>query len=374
MVKRVILEGCNGEWAQECYLPVLIRKAVGGKIELCAVDIEDKIELNNPEIERLWQVAQSNNRALYLNKSKDIQRYNELSGADYVFIVTPDRFHCEIARFWLDGLTAEGKILIEKPLDACAGSALRLKEKIEGKKGKEAIFAFDHYLASTHPFLQNKASYLTKIGKIQRIKFHILEPAKIPPKREKALDKGIIFDLFCHVLALTCAVINQNLTCSAAKLQTVKLEDVKAARYVGCPISGETFAWIKFIVNHDIKVVSVVGKGVGSSKDKFMRLWGPNGKIELDIRSKGNKFFIFDSQGRQQKQGRLNSKHVESFLEGILQAKEYPLSIPGVLSFDTALRILEVLDEAKGQIDKMPEYRCNESISEISERLGEELN
>lgn len=109
MVNRVILEGCNGEWAQECYLPVLIRKAVGGEIELWAVDIENEIKLNNPEVKRAWHVAQSNNRARYLNKSKDIRGYGELSSANYVFVVAPDQYHCEIAEFWLERLAPGGK-------------------------------------------------------------------------------------------------------------------------------------------------------------------------------------------------------------------------------------------------------------------------
>ena len=364
-MRRAILEGCNSEWAQECYLPVLIKKAVGEEIKLWAVDIENEIKLNNPEVERAWHVAQSNNMAGYLNKSKDIQGYGELSSADYVFVVAPDQFHSEIARHWLDGLAPKGKIFIEKPLDASMESAFRLKEKIE-EKGEETVFAFDHFLANAFPFLQNKALYLGEIGKISKIEFHILEPREISQRREKTLDQGMIFDLFCHVLALVYAVVNQDLTYSATKLQTVKLEDVKAAQYVRCPISGETFAWIKAIISSGIEVISLVGKGVGTSEDKFMKLHGANGKIELNFVK--NEFAVFDSQERQQKRGGLNLTHVESFLKGVLQGKEHLLLVPGVLSFDTALRILEVLDEAKKRIDEMPEYQCNESISQILER------
>ena len=363
----VILEGCNGEWAQERYLPVLIRKAAGGEIELWAVDIEDSIKLGTSEIEKDWQIARSKNRAYYLNKDKDTQNYRGLSNADYIFIVTPDQTHCQVAEFWLERLNLKGKLFIEKPLDAYIKAALRLKEKIEGKREKEAVFVFDHYLANTYPFLQNKASYLGEIGEIRKIEYNILEPFGIPQHRVKTLDKGMIFDLFCHVLALVCAVVKQNLTCSETKLRAVQLEDVKAAQYAGCPISGETFAWIKFRVNRDVEVVSAVGKCVGTCEDKFMRLYGSNGNIKLDFVK--DEFSVFDSQGSQRKQGRLNSKYVESFLEGVLLGKERPLLVPGILSFDAALEILTILDEAKQQIGKMPEYRCNESVSEILERF-----
>jgi predicted dehydrogenase len=366
-MKRVILEGCNGAWAQERYLPFLIKEAARGDIELWVVDMGNNIKLGS--LQKDWQVAQNKNRSYYLNKNKDIKIYSELSNVKYVFIAAPDQFHSKIARYWLDGLAPEGIIFIEKPLDASMGAALKLKEKIE-EKGEEAVFAFDHYLARARPFLHDKDYYLKEIGGVEKIEFYILEPSKIPLEREKALDKGMIFDLFCHVLALVCTVVNQDLTCSATKLQAVKLGDVKAARYVGCPIKGETFAQINFVVNNDIQVVSAVGKCVGTSEDKFMRLSGPNGKIELDLRPKeGNKFSVFDSEGKQQKQGRLNEKHVESFLKGILQGKEHPLSVPGVLTFDIALEILKIMGEAKRQIGKIPDYTCQESISHILERF-----
>ena len=364
--KKVILEGCNGEWAQECYLPLLVKKAAKGEIELWAVDIEDEIKLGNPQAKKDWQVARSKNRAQYLNKNKDIQIYSELSNADHIFVVAPDRVHCEIATFFLDRLATGGKIFIEKPLDASVGAALKLREKIK-EKGQETVFAFDHYLANAYPFLQNKASYLRGIGEIRKIEFHILEPDGISPQREKTLDKGMIFDLFCHVLALVCAVPNQNLACLETKLRTIKLEDVKAARYVGCPISGETFAWIKFMVNSDVQVVTAIGKCVGTSDEKFMRLYDSNGTIKLDFVE--DEFSVFDSPEKQIKKGKLLSKHVEGFLEGLLLGKKPPLSVPGVLSFEAALEILKILDEAKRRIDKMPEYRCHESISEILERF-----
>jgi len=366
--RKVILEGCNGEWAQESYLPALIRKAAGEEIELWAVDIEGEIKLSSPKIEKDWRIAHSKNRGCYLNKSKDTENYGGLHNADYVFVVAPGRFHSEIAISWLDRLAPEGKIFIEKPLDASLGSALKLKEKIEEKeKVKESIFAFDHYLARAYPFLDDSAHYLKKIGGMEKIEFHVLEASGISPKREKTLDKGVIFDLVCHVLALVCAVVSRDLTCSAGKLQSVKLKGVKAARYTGCPISGETFAWIKFMVNNDIQVISVVGKCVANSEDKFMKLYGANGNITLDFVK--DEFSVLDLQEGLIKQGKLNSKHVGTFLENVLQGGEYPLLIPGVVSFKTALDILKILDEAKKQIDTMPEYRCNESISEILGRF-----
>jgi hypothetical protein len=60
--------------------------------------------------------------------------------------------------------------------------------------------------------VHNKTVYLREIGEIKKIEFHILEPFGIPSNRIKTLDKGMIFDLFCHVLALVGAIADRNLT------------------------------------------------------------------------------------------------------------------------------------------------------------------
>lgn len=363
--RKVILEGCNGEWAQERYLPLLAGEAAKGNIELWAVDIEPQIKLSTPSVATQWRIAQSKGNACYLDKTRDKEAYEVVFNANYVFIVTPDRSHCQIAEFWLERLAPKGRIFIEKPLDASVGSGLKLKEKIE-ETGEETVFAFDHFLADAYPFLQNKVSYLGEIGEIRKIECNILEPDKIPPEREKTLDKGMIFDLFCHVLALVGAVVKQNSSYSEARFQGIKL-DVKAARYVGCPISGETFSLIKFMVNNDVEVTSAVGKCVGTFEDKFMELHGANGKVKLDFIR--DEFAIFDAQDKLLKKEKLLADYVETYLGKLLPGKKQPLSLPGVLSFDAAFEILTILDEAKRQVDKMPEYQCNESIGEILERF-----
>lgn len=362
----IVLEGCNGEWAQKCYLPFLVGEAAKGNLELRAVDIEPRIRLSTCTA-TLWKSAQSKGQAFYLNKSRDKESYEKLTNVGHVFIVTPPRYHCDIAGFWLERLVPDGKIFIEKPLDVSVGAGLELGNRIDEERKKEVVFGFDHYLAKAYPFLRNSTSNIEKIGgETERIEFHILEDSGIPPEREKALDKGMIFDLFSHVLAVICATLSQRSACSETILQTIKLEEIKAAKYAGSPISSETFASIKFTVDSNIEAASVVGMCVGVSEDKFMRLYGPNGTIELNLAK--DEFFVLDSKGREQKQGKLNAEHVKSFLEGILQGNK-PLSVPGVLSFDAALGILEVLDKAKAQIDKMPEYQCGESVSQILERL-----
>jgi hypothetical protein len=204
---------------------------------------------------------------------------------------------------------------------------------------------------------------LGRIGKIEKIEFHILEPWGIPLKRVEALDKGMIFDLFCHVLAIVGAVIDQNLTPSASILPTVELREVKAARYINCPISGETFARTEFIIDN-IEVVSAIGKGVGIAEDKLMIISGSKGKIKLDIAK--DDFLVFDHHGNQQGQGKLEPRHVESFLEAVLQRGNSILA-PGVLGFDAAL---EILDKDERLIERMPQYCVGEPIGKILSKFN----
>lgn len=337
-MKRVALEGCNGKWAQKYYLPVLIKKARKGEIELWAVDVKGESPAAG---------ERGNSQYLNKDKNKDKQSYNNLSDVDYVFIVTPDKYHCQTAEFWLDRLTSGGKIFIEKPLDASLPAARGLKNQIETRGEKGKVFAFDHYPAKAAPFLKDWASHPAKIDGLKKVEVHILESNKIRPQRERTLDKGMIFDLFSHVLALVYNIVKRS---SYDKFPTVAIEEVKAARYAGCPIKGETFAWIKFRVSN-LSGVAIVGKCVDSQDDKLMRLTGPNGDDEINFDPKQTPLS--------------NEEALHNFLNGVLDAKEHPLSIPGVLSFDTAFSILTILDKAKKKIGKMPEYPCHETVNEI---------
>jgi len=126
---------------------------------------------------------------------------------------------------------------------------------------------------------------------------------------------------------------------------------------------------IQFAVNPSIEVVSKVGYYVGNNQEKCMKLVGTKGRIELNFVN--DEFSIFDARGKLKKKEGLLKSHVETFLEMLLSGKRGPLSIPGVLSFDAALEILNTLDEAKRRIGKMPVYQPHDSVDQILKILGE---
>lgn len=356
-MKKIILEGCNGEWAQKRYLPFLTEKMLKENFELWAIDIDPRIKLSDSKLVELWKTAQSKNKAHYLDKIKNKKSYERLSDADYVFIVTPDRFHCEIAEFWLERLERHGKIFIEKPLDVSVHKARKLKEKIGDR---DIVYGFNHYSSRVHTFLQNKTAYLKEIGQIKKIEFHILESYGIFENRVETLSEGVIFDLSSKVFPLIGTVLDLKSLSSE-----VRVEEVKAAKYIDAPILEETFAWVKSR-SGTVELEIVVGKGIGRSNEKFMNIFGSGGQIKINFSE--YKFSIFDSQNCRKKHGNLNHRDVESFLEEILQGKE-PLSVSGVLSFGEAFETLKVLDDIKKRIKKVSKYQKNESIGEILKKL-----
>lgn len=346
-MKLVVLAGCNGEWAQKRYLPFLLEKAITGDVTLWATDIQSEIKLSSISSRSLWRIAEGKGRAHYLNADKDMESLGIPRDIDYVFIVTPDQFHCKGAEFWLSQLSTTGKIFIEKPLDASIEVAEQLEAKI---LNKNVVYGFDHYLASLEPFLRCGPQYLARIGGIESLEINILENEVIPPHRIQTLKEGMIFDSFPHVLAVSAAVVEKKLTPTEDVLQKVEFVEGTRAKYNGWPFSSETYARIKFLLgNKRVTVTGVVGKGIGETPDKQMIIYGTHGRnIEIDFQN--DSFSVNDKP-----EGNLESKHVESFLETVLEGSSID-SAPGVLSFSAAFEILKWLLYMRGNTNVGRDY------------------
>ncbi|MFC1920327.1 hypothetical protein ACFLYQ_01230 [Chloroflexota bacterium] len=351
-MKKIILEGCNGDWAQKRYLPLLAQKALENELDLTAVDITP--EPLNVTCEQ-WNKARSQDKARFLQKDAFNKQYEAIIDVHRVFIVTPDKYHCETVDFWLPRLAPDGRIFVEKPLDASSESATALKIKHKGIE--KTVYAFDHYLARTAPFLSEKKKYLPEIGDIKKIECRILEPYPIEPGRVKTMEKGVIFDLFSHILPIV-ACISDSL--NPESIAGIRPSLVRFARYTGCPIPGESFALTGFTIN-GITVSSVVGYCVTSENNKTMVIHGTRGKIELNF----TKDRFSTLQNQDSGVGDLQKRHVESFLESALQDDIPPLMETGVMDFNTALEILRFLERCKGNNDTMPDYPCGASLDDI---------
>ena len=359
--KKVVLEGCNGEWAQQRYLPSLVSGSDKRNIQLWAFDLDPEIKLPTPVIAAQWQSSHDKGKCCYQNKSDGTIEVDRPYQVDYVFVVTPDHSHSKVVMSWLKRLAQQGQIFIEKPLDAKLSAAEKLR-------GLESIFAFDHYLARAYPFLLKSSHYLNQIGRIQNIDFHLLEAFDNLIKRSKTLNNGAIWDLFCHALVVICAAINHKTTCSAIDLDSIKRSGemrVRAAQVANSPISGDTLSRVTFTLNHDIDVLTHVGYHRSNASSKYMSFYGTKGTIKLDFST--DEFTISDTHDKLLKKGTLFTDHVEIYLERLLYKEKHPLLIPGVLNLDAALEIMDILDKVKQKIGDMPVYKHNDSIDKIFE-------
>lgn len=350
--KKVALVGCNGEWARKNYLQFLVNKAKEGLIQLWAIDTTPQIIHTKTDIAAAWQNAVDNGNACYIYKN-DIDSQKIHDDIDYVFIATPDRTHREIAEFWEKRLNSDGKIFIEKALDVSISKARQLKDNTKLDK---LAFGFDHYLAKVYPFLKKRC--LRQITTTPDIKFNIIQKDGISSEKAKTLDKGVIFDLFCHVLAVVSAVIAQDTKPSEVNLKTVKPKKVCKAQYKekdktkdkDHQIPRETAAFIKFSIENlnkkEVTVIAKVGKGVGDNDVKNIKINGEKKIIKLDSTT------------------RRNRKLVENYLKAVLRGDNV-LSIPGVMSFNAAFTILEKLDEFESASKEMGHYETGTPFDKI---------
>ncbi len=292
-----------------------------------------------------------NSPVRYINKLEDRKSYNSIMDVARVFVVSPDRYHCEIAGYWRERITPiEGKIYIEKPLDSSLEAASDLAQG-----DIKNIFVFDHYLAKFQA-LMNKTSFrFNDIGQIQQVLFDILESKGIPFGRTSTLESGVILDLYCHVLAIENEILSLN---------RLNILDVKGARYEASRINDETFASIKTMDDNHISSTSNVGKCVDVLDRKFLLIRGDRGEININFKTANitvNNLQITRYHGER---SRLNV--IPKFLNNVLNGKENPW---GTMPFNIAFCILRQLVETKGQIGKLVEYRCGESLDNILNRF-----
>ena len=214
--------------------------------------------------------------AEYIDKSEeeDFELYQNLK-ADIVFIATPDYTHIKIATFWLSEDEKCKSLFIEKPID----SSLSKARVLQYYSGNKKVYALDHYLARFGT-LNNDLAMGGLIGLIggdvEEVAFYLLEDRSEAFKgpieaemRKSALQKGLILDLFPHILALL-----HNL----GKVETITISKVRVGRYSyedeegnikKASTSKETFAHLEFSIksysDKSVLVNAYIGKGISGT-------------------------------------------------------------------------------------------------------------
>ncbi|MBU4481184.1 Gfo/Idh/MocA family oxidoreductase [Patescibacteria group bacterium] len=370
-MNKVVLLGFKGDGAGKHYNRVLFGLAEKRKIDLTCVDygIPENV-LGKPSLEEMEKLIKAKKVCyLDLNNPADLENYKNLSELSVVFIVTPDITHCQVAK---DFLGKTKRIFIEKPLDAILRN-VRILEDFP-KVGK-VVFGYDHYLAKFYPFQVKTDEWLKQglIGDLREIEFRLLEPNVVPPHRLKALDRGMIYDVFPHGLSAIVATPSRFAYPDQVILKKVRLFKVQVARYFGCKTNGISFVKIDFEIpgrGRSIFCRTRVGKGVGKDFERTLRIRGSKGEIFVDI--KNYKFTISDSEGKIIKQDKLLYDYEKAFLLAAIDFKKTLSQVPGALPFEAAKETLYILDEARWRSEpkgKSPIYKVGSSLSEIENKF-----
>lgn len=339
-----------------------------------------------------------------------------------VILAVPDKAHMLELRKWVNADV--GEIIVEKPLsddpEKVRDFLKDLGEAIPEQKLKKIRY-FDHYRGKLHAHFKDRAfwTHLRKnweLGRITGFRFFCLEDFsgtddaylsresgrgnKISPElngsievsgREGALDRGMIFDLGSHMLAVIEYLGN---------VSTLELDEIRAGRYVGVAdengslknevlredgsfvrrlmqttrIANETFAQFKFkfkdYQERSIRGEAYLGKGIRGIRAprefyipvdnpllgevKLIELQGEGGKrahffLKRDEVYKAETKLLSDERGTVLDRGEfpISDSHKVAFEEFLSPPKE---KTGLFLSLSKASEILEKLEEIQGRI------------------------
>lgn len=296
---------------------------------------------------------------------------------EMVFVLVPDDVHVEYAREWLGRAVL---IVIEKPYTDAYVEAHDFEDllaelgQIHGVQYPTTIVVcFDHYLAKISEFVRglNYGVIQSRIGAIQEIEFSICEAGQVEKWREESLKEGMLFDLFCHILAQISPL---------APLQTLRRQisqgQIKVARHKGWKYNSETFFSVDVSLEGNqgnvIRLHGVGGKGVGKRDCKFLRIRGDKGVLVADFGPDSDGYTYLekprdrsDHSGHMYPIGKGHAEMLDSIFKG--RFREEPI---GGLTGTTAADILAILDKAKrvvrrANLDGQKPYRVGASVEEI---------
>lgn len=363
MVKKVVLEGCLGDWSKKSYIEPLAERARQGTIELYAVDVRD-IREGEDKAEYYESPVIFVDRKLKEGKKK----YDTIENVDFVFVVAPHEFHCDIADHWLEKgrLNKNGKIFIEKPLDSSVENIKELEEKYGEKKLDDRIIAVDHYIPKIIPLIKELKKTKENYGKIKKVRINLLESDPILESRGKTLDEGLILDIFPHVLAVFVKIMK---VLDQYELDANRFEifEVKTGKYKGAPITGETFAKIGAEIE-GIPLESCIGKAVGSHDTKILEISFERGLVTADFAS-GD--FSMQKGDGSNINGNLQKSHISMLLDCIID-KEYKDEILSLsLNFNEGFEVVKIISKIREKASEPIEYEKGSSLDGILMKCGE---
>ena len=335
-----------------------LKELIAIKIEKASHEPKSARELELRYENLLQVIAQRPSEVRYLNVDDPEceARYEHLT-QDLVFVLVPDDIHIKHAGHWLKRAVL---VLIEKPYNYDFNEAnnfekaLQQMVRLNGERNPHTfVVCIDHYLAKIFRYvLRHREEALQRqIGVIREIEFSVCEAGGVEPWRAPTLGAGMIYDLFCHVLALISPFVNLK-----SFFQGDGDPEVLVACHVDCPIRNESFAHINHpglldFQGRRLALKGSLGKGVGGEDVKFLRIVGERGTLTADFGPASHgKLTLITNTGTPQPLFDIGKGHPE-ILDAIFEGRfvEEPV---GGLTGETALDTLEILTSLRTKVDR----------------------
>jgi len=315
----------------------------------------------------------NNIRYVNVNSENDRRWYDHIC-ADIVFVLVPDEIHIRVAKEWLKRSTL---ILIEKPYNRDLEEAIEFENDLRyminhigGNVPTSWVLLFDHYLSkiSEYVFNRERDELPSRIGRLLKVEFAILEAGPVELWRAESLRAGMIYDLFSHILAM----LSVELDLSSFRYDRVN--KVMVAQHEACPhgFGADTFAYFDFgLLDYQgrlVEVTGAVGKGVGKRDEKLLTFGGEFGSIECDLDPKGSKQILI----KEHRKGEMNrpiyvvGRGHEEFLETLFRGSYIDQPIGG-LTGGTAIEVLRIMNRIRQQI---PAPICKYKVGAATEEIA----
>ncbi len=294
----------------------------------------------------------------YLNveDENDCAWYNQLT-QDIVFVLVPDDIHVKYARDWLRRATL---VLVEKPYNRDLFEAQKFTEilnkmvRVNGENNPHTlVVCIDHYLAKIFSCVTrfNEEMLQQKTGVIKRIEFSICEAGGVEPWRASSLDAGMVYDLFCHVLAQASPFLKLDTFLSGGEGHS----QVRVAKHKDCPIRRESYARIESpglqdFYGRQVTLSGVLGKGIGQKDVKFLRVIGEHGTLFADFGPHSDGYLRLETAGQSSVPLFEIGKGHPEMLDAITQGRFLKEPVGGLTS-ETAVTILQIIRSIRDRIE-----------------------
>jgi len=301
---------------------------------------------------------------------------------DVVFVVTPDRTHCDVAEYWL------GKarwVFVEKPFDVEARRIKRFCKKLRAQPYTQ-VFAVDHYFVRCNQAAADEQYFLKRLlttaqDDIISFEFCMTEPPGRDDRgnynpsaiRERALSvqAGMVFDMGAHALPILLPFVDLNRPIQITGVWAGVSDPLRNILFSG----AESFSIARVQgytrdaagkSSSPIEGTFIIGKDIGDGARKHLLLEGPKGKVRFDLVH----YHVYHEHhnGHVEPLVPLQQNWMQFFVKEVLEGR-IPAAVKAFQP-ESALQVIKFLEAWRnlcqnGRTSQLPGYRPGADVSEL---------